>query len=228
MSAASAGLFAHVAVGPGNGLEPPVRDRLSADHGLAVGPVLEPRLGALDLVERPLQVIEEGTVSARLLEVVCLVARVLGFTGGVGLPVLLELALDPGPLLGETCACAVGVHARILLTAGSEELAQRRCSFRVERRHLPPRQADDLVAARLQLHVTRTVPLEGASARRGSVAVQLSYEAGRPPEEVHEVSADANVHPRRGKAVATQEGEEAGLQLAAGVVGLQRLAERKA
>src|SRR3954468_18151433 len=130
MSAASAVLFVHVAVGPGDGLEASVWNRVAADYGLAVGPVLEPFLSALDLLERPPQVIAESAVGARLLEIIGLVTQVLGLARCVGILVLLELALDPSPLLGETCACAFVVHTRILLTAPAEERAHRACGFR--------------------------------------------------------------------------------------------------
>jgi len=56
MSAATAGLFAHVAVGPGDRLEPLVWDRLAAHDRDAERALLQPGLGLLDRLERLPQV----------------------------------------------------------------------------------------------------------------------------------------------------------------------------
>src|SRR5689334_1959634 len=101
LGAPRAGLFVHVAVGPGDRLEALVRNRIAADDGLAVGPILQPLLGPLDLVEVAAELLEESLVGTGAVEVVRLVAAVLHLIARVGLFVLAELLLDPGPLLGE-------------------------------------------------------------------------------------------------------------------------------
>ena len=61
----------------------------------------------------------------------------------------------------------------------------------------------------------------------GSVAIELDDEALARPEKVGDEGGNANVHVWLGKAVATAESEEASLQFAAGVVGIELLIERK-
>ena len=62
----------------------------------------------------------------------------------------------------------------------------------------------------------------------GSVAIELDDEALARPEKVGDEGGDAYVHVWLGKAVATAESEEASLQFAAGVVGVQDGIEWKA
>ena len=61
----------------------------------------------------------------------------------------------------------------------------------------------------------------------GSGAIELDDEALARPEKVGDEGGNANVHVWLGKAVATAESEEASLQFAAGVVGIELLIERK-
>src|SRR4051794_19318119 len=109
MSAAAAGLFADVAVRPRNDLEPLVRDRVAADDRNAVCALLDPGLCPLDRLERLAQVLHESAVGAGLLELVGLIARILGLIGSAS-RVLLELLLDPRLLLSKSSARAFGVH----------------------------------------------------------------------------------------------------------------------
>src|SRR5829696_4214382 len=102
-------LFADVAIGPGNRFEALVRDRIAADDGDAVGPILEASLGLSDCVKCLLQILAQGAVRARLLELVGLIARVLRLIGRAA-HVLLELTVDSSAFLGEPLACVVGIH----------------------------------------------------------------------------------------------------------------------
>ena len=116
--AAPAGLFIDLAVGPGDRLEALVRNRISAHHRDSIGPLLEPRLGALDRLERLLEVLSQCVVGPLLLEVVSLIAAVPRLIGGLRPADPLELLLDPGPLLGEPLARAWSASTARILLAG--------------------------------------------------------------------------------------------------------------
>src|SRR5215210_1404907 len=103
-------LLVDLAVGPGERLQALVGDRVAADHRDAVGALLEPRFGALDRLERPLEVLAQALVGLILLEVLRLIAAVLGRVRRLGTTEAGQLPLDPRPLLGEPRACAFRVH----------------------------------------------------------------------------------------------------------------------
>jgi hypothetical protein len=114
------------------------------------------------------------------------------------------------------------------LTAGVEELAHRARRLRAPGSDLAPCEANDLKPKCLQLDVTRSVALERDSPTVRSVPVQVGNEASRHPEEVHDVRADANIHPWLWKAVTAQQGGKAGFELAPSVVGLEPVIEWEA
>ena len=60
---------------------------------------------------------------------------------------------------------------------------------------LPPRDAHDAVAQRLQLGVADAVALEGRAIRRPLVAVDLDDHAPVRPEEIHVAGPDARWSP---------------------------------
>src|SRR2546423_993120 len=76
--AAAAGLFADVAVGPGDHFEPLVGDRIAADDRDAVLALLQTGLGLLDRLEGLLEILAQGAIGTRLLELVGLIAGILG------------------------------------------------------------------------------------------------------------------------------------------------------
>jgi hypothetical protein len=90
-----------------------------------------------------------------------------------------------------------------------------------------PGEADDVVAQRFELDVPRSVGDEGGASGVRAVSVELGDQAASRPEKVHDVGADSDVHPRMGKVVAAQEGQEAGFELAAGVIRIKPRADRQ-
>ena len=76
-------------------------------------------LGALDRLERVLQVLAERVVLAGLLEIVRLVADVLRLLVRFLRADRGELLLDPGPLLGEPLLCSFRIHSLMLLLRSS-------------------------------------------------------------------------------------------------------------
>jgi hypothetical protein len=89
---------------------------------------------------------------------------------------------------------------------------------------LAPREAEDLIAARLQARVAGAVLFEGGTGSVGFPAVQLDDEPLLSPEEVDEITVEVDVRLGAREAVAPAETEEPGLQLAARVVGRDSVA----
>src|SRR4051812_40028217 len=109
--AAAAGLLLDGPLGPGDGLEPAVGNRLAADHRLAVAPVLEAGLRPLDGLERAAQLRSDRLVAFGLVDLDGRVAGVFRLLTGLLCPDRLELTLDPGSLLAEALARAFRIHA---------------------------------------------------------------------------------------------------------------------
>lgn len=78
--------------------------------------------------------------------------------------------------------------------------------------NLTPGEPEDVAPGRFHREVA-------GSAGVGPVAVELHHQPSCGPEEVHREGPEGNVHFWLGKAVAATEGEEAPLELAAGVIG---------
>src|SRR4029077_19105806 len=106
--------------------EPFVRDRIAADDRDGVRAVLEPGLGLLDGLEGLPRLRPEGVGGVGLLQLVRLIAGVLGLVRSLFFPMPGELLLDASPFLGEALTCVFGVHGVILVAYGRRALAERK------------------------------------------------------------------------------------------------------
>jgi hypothetical protein len=103
----------------------------------------------------------------------------------------------------------------------TQELSERRGQSGRVVRQLTPGRPDGLEAVPGKLEIAYAIGFECRSAAVGFVAVQFDDQVRRSPEEVHGEGTDRDVDLGLGKAAAPAEGEEASLELAAGVVGIQ-------
>jgi hypothetical protein len=116
----------------------------------------------------------------------------------------------------------------MLLAVSFEELAHHGRGRPRLSDDLPPGEPEDVVAEQLQLRIAGSVGFEACPSGVSAVPVQLDYEAASGPEKIGNEGADRHVHGGTRDAVAPTEGEEAGLQLAAGPVWFQGWFEREA